>query len=44
MPDFAYLFTPITIGPRTVKTRICCSAHADALAENGMPGERERRY
>lgn len=44
MPEFAYLFTPITIGPRTVKNRICCSAHADALAENGMPGERERRY
>lgn len=44
MPDFAYLFTPITIGPRSVKNRICCSAHADALAENGMPGERERRY
>jgi dimethylglycine catabolism A len=44
MPDFAYLFTPITIGTRLVKNRICCSAHADALAENGMPGERERRY
>jgi len=44
MPDFEYLFTPIKIGHRTVKNRICCSAHADALAENGMPGERERRY
>ena len=44
MPDFEYLFTPIQIGHRTVKNRICCSAHADALAENGMPGERERRY
>lgn len=44
MPDFEHLFTPIQIGPRTVKNRICCSAHADALAENGMPGERERRY
>ncbi len=42
--DFAYLFTPIQIGPRTVKNRICCSGHADALAENGMPTERERRY
>lgn len=44
MPDFEYLFTPIQIGPRTIKNRICCSAHADALADNGMPGERERRY
>lgn len=44
MPDFEYLFQPISIGCRTVKNRICCSAHADALAENGMPGERERRY
>ena len=44
MPDFAYLFTPIQIGHVTVKNRICCSAHADALAEDGMPGERERRY
>src|SRR3954468_19486952 len=44
MPEFAYLFTPISIGPRSVKNRICCSAHADALAENGMPSERERRY
>ena len=42
--DFAYLFTPIQIGHLTVKNRICCSAHADALAENGMPAERERRY
>ena len=44
MADFAYLFTPIRIGHLTVKNRICCSAHADALAENGMPGEKERRY
>ena len=31
MPDFAYLFTPVTIGARQIKNRICCSAHADAL-------------
>jgi 2,4-dienoyl-CoA reductase-like NADH-dependent reductase (Old Yellow Enzyme family) len=42
--EFAYLFTPIAVGHLTVKNRICVSAHADALAENGMPGERERRY
>ena len=35
---------PITVGHRTVKNRICCSAHADALAENGMPGDVARRY
>lgn len=44
MPDFQYLFTPIQIGTRTVKNRICCSAHADALARDGMPDEKERRY
>src|SRR5262245_539970 len=44
MPDFEFLFTPIKIGHKLVKNRICCSAHADALAENGMPGDRERRY
>lgn len=44
MADFDHLFTPIQIGTRTVKNRICCSGHADALAEDGMPGDRERRY
>lgn len=44
MSDFAYLFSPIQVGHLTVKNRICVSAHADALAEDGMPTERERRY
>jgi len=44
MAEFEYLFTPIQIGPRRVKNRICCSAHADALAVDGMPGDVERRY
>ena len=44
MPEFQHLFTPIRIGSRTIKNRICCSAHADALASDGMPGVRERRY
>lgn len=44
MPDFQYLFSPIKVGHLTVKNRICCSAHADALARDGMPGEVERRY
>jgi 2,4-dienoyl-CoA reductase-like NADH-dependent reductase (Old Yellow Enzyme family)/thioredoxin reductase len=41
---FPTLFSPIDIGPRTVKNRICCSAHADSLAEDGMPTERTVRY
>ncbi len=44
MAEFEHLFTPIKIGPRTIKNRICCSGHADALAEDGMPGARETRY
>ena len=44
MPAFEYLFTPIKIGTTTIKNRICCSGHADALAEDGMPGDLERRY
>ena len=38
------LFSPIEIGPRRVRNRICCSAHADSLAEDGMPTERTVRY
>ena len=34
MPNaFPTLFSSIRIGPRTVKNRICLSAHADSLAE-----------
>jgi dimethylglycine catabolism A len=44
MAHFDYLFTPITVGHRTVKNRICCSAHAEALGRDGMPGEVARRY
>ncbi|MEE9229429.1 MAG: FAD-dependent oxidoreductase [Acidobacteriota bacterium] len=44
MPEFEYLFTPIKVGHVTVKNRICCSGHADALARDGMPDETERRY
>ena len=44
MAEFEQLLTPIQIGSRTVKNRICCSGHADALAEDGMPGDRERQY
>jgi 2,4-dienoyl-CoA reductase-like NADH-dependent reductase (Old Yellow Enzyme family)/thioredoxin reductase len=41
---FPTLFSPIEIGPRRVRNRICCSAHADSLAEDGMPTERTVRY
>lgn len=41
---FPTLFSPLDIGPRTAKNRICCSAHADSLAEDGMPTERTVRY
>lgn len=41
---FPNLFSPIRIGPRTVQNRICLSAHADSLAENGLPTERTIRY
>lgn len=44
MTAFPTLFSPIDIGPRTMKNRICCSAHADSLAEDGMPTERTLRY
>ena len=41
---FPLLFSPIDLGPRRLKNRICCSAHADSLAEDGMPTERTVRY
>ncbi|HEY7426354.1 MAG TPA: FAD-dependent oxidoreductase [Gemmataceae bacterium] len=41
---FPTLFSPLEIGSRTIKNRICCSAHADSLAEDGMPTERTVRY
>ena len=44
MSKFPNLFSPIKIGHLTVRNRICCSAHADALARDGMPDEVERRY
>src|SRR6516164_1121277 len=43
-PPFPTLFSPLKVGPRTVKNRICCSAHAEAMAEDGMPAERTVRY
>ena len=42
--QFPILFSPIDIGSQHLKNRICCSAHADSLAEDGMPTDRTVRY
>lgn len=43
-PLFKHLFTPLQLRHATAKNRIVTSAHADALAEDGMPKEKARRY
>jgi len=43
-PLFKHLFTPLQLRHLTVKNRIVSSAHADSLAEDGMPTEKTRRY
>ena len=43
-PVFKHLFTPLQLRHATVKNRIVTSAHADALAEDGVPTEKARRY
>src|SRR5262245_47906547 len=43
-PVFKHLFTPLPLRHITVKNRIVSSAHADSLAEDGMPTEKARRY
>ena len=42
--QFRYLFTPLRVGGLTLKNRIYSSGHAEAMAEDGRPGERLRRY
>jgi mycofactocin system FadH/OYE family oxidoreductase 2 len=42
--EFRALFTPIEVGRLTLKNRIYSSAHAEAMAEDGRPTERLRRY
>ena len=42
--EFRALFTPIQVGGLTLKNRIYSSGHAEAMAENGRPTERLRRY
>jgi N,N-dimethylglycine/sarcosine dehydrogenase len=41
---FPNLFSPLRLGPLTLKNRICVSAHADSLAEQGLPTERTLLY
>ena len=38
------LFSPIRVGSVTLKNRIYSSGHAEAMAENGRPGDRLTRY
>ncbi|MGH3118063.1 MAG: FAD-dependent oxidoreductase, partial [Gaiellales bacterium] len=42
--EFQALFTPVKLGPLTLKNRIYSSGHAEAMAEGGRPTERLRRY
>jgi len=41
---FPTLFSPQKLGSHTLKNRICMSAHADSLGEQGLPTERAVRY
>jgi len=42
--ETASLFTPIRVGHLTLKNRIFSSGHAEAMAQDGRPTERLRRY
>lgn len=42
--QFEHLFSPIEIRNKTIKNRIVSTAHVTVFAEDGMPGERLRRY
>lgn len=44
MTQFDRLFSPIQIRNKTVKNRIVSTGHLTLFAENGVPGERYRRY
>jgi dimethylglycine catabolism A len=41
---FPTLFSPQQLGRHLLKNRICMSAHADSLGEQGVPTERALRY
>ena len=42
--QFKYLFTPIKIGPYTMKNRIMVSPHGPLMAELGLPTEEFINY
>jgi mycofactocin system FadH/OYE family oxidoreductase 2 len=42
--SFPLLFSPLPLGRHVLKNRICLSAHADSLGEQGLPTERSVRY
>ena len=42
--EFPTLFSPQRLGRHLLKNRICMSAHADSLGEQGVPTERAVRY
>jgi dimethylglycine catabolism A len=44
MTQFKYLFSPVQVGHISLRNRIVSTAHAPALSENGLPGQRERLY
>lgn len=41
---FPHLFSPVQIGPRTLRNRIVFGAHTANMAEDGLPGERHVAY
>jgi mycofactocin system FadH/OYE family oxidoreductase 2 len=43
-PELRALFSPIRVGGLALKNRIYSSGHAEAMAENGRPGDRLTRY
>jgi 2,4-dienoyl-CoA reductase-like NADH-dependent reductase (Old Yellow Enzyme family)/thioredoxin reductase len=44
MTAFPTLFSPLKLGRHVLKNRICVSAHAESLCEEGAPKERALRY
>jgi len=40
LKQFPHLFTPLRIGPVTIRNRVFVSSHTTVLAENGGPGEK----
>lgn len=43
-PAFERLFTPLTLGPVTLKNRIVSPPHGTGFAEDGLPSDRQLAY